>query len=65
MQFFVGPIFVALGGGNLDQYFNSNMIDFDFQLISIYFCFIFYWSGHVEVQMEAHAKVAPFLSFKR
>ena len=30
---FVGPSFVALGGENLDQYFNSNMLDFDFNFI--------------------------------
>ena len=49
---------------SLDKYFNSNMFDFGFHFISIYFCFILYWSGYVEVQIKAHARAAPFLSFQ-
>ena len=60
---FVRPSVLLLGGGVLDYYLNSNMFDFGFHLILIYFSFLFYWPGHVVVQIKAHARVAAFLSF--
>ena len=36
----------------LDHYFHSNMFHFGFHFISIYFCFIFFWSGQVEAQKK-------------
>ena len=35
------------------------MFDFGFHFNSIYFCFILFWSGQVEVQIKAHPRV-PF-----
>ena len=51
-------------GGSLDPCLHSNMFHFGFHFISIYFCLILFWSGQVEVQIKAHARVA-FFEFSR
>ena len=46
---------LALGGGSLVNYYNSNMFDFGFQFILVHSCFIlFFWSGHVGGSDKKH-----------